>query len=132
MHIVFSGFRDDTLKKQIEENGGHVHASFVKDATHMIVKNKEKPSKKLDEAKEKGISIITLVEFVKEHDFSLAERKPRAKKETHEVPEESNKKPGKPENDFDLIYTVFHALKTKQNINEALNALDSLKARISA
>jgi hypothetical protein len=88
MVIVFSGFRDDTLKSQIENAGGKVAGSLVKTATHLLVKKDGKHSKKNDEAKEKGITILDLAEFVSVHNFHLAEKKPREKKEKIESSED--------------------------------------------
>ena len=78
MVIVFSGFRDDTLKAQIEAKGGKVAMSLVKNATHILVKKGGKASKKLDEAKEKGLEALDLEDFIAEHEFHLGEKKPRA------------------------------------------------------
>ena len=81
MVIVFSGFRDETLKEQIISAGGKVAGSLVKNATHILVKAGSKANKKVGEAKEKGIMEIDLDEFVSVHDFHLADKHPKVKKE---------------------------------------------------
>ena len=81
MHIVFSGFRDDCLKKQIEEAGGHVTTALAKSTTHLLLKKRDgKVTKKVSEAEDKGIELIYLDDFLDKHEFSLAEKKPRASK----------------------------------------------------
>lgn len=79
MVIVFSGFRDDVLKAQIEAAGGKVAVSLVKAATHLLTKRDAKASKKAEEAKEKGLEIVFLDDFIEEHEFNLGEHKPRGR-----------------------------------------------------
>jgi hypothetical protein len=45
----------------------------------LLVKRDGKPSKKIDEAKEKNMEIVFLDDFVKEHHFELGEHKPRGR-----------------------------------------------------
>jgi BRCT domain type II-containing protein len=61
--VVFSGFRDDDLKKMVEEKGGKVAASLVKATTMLVYKETKKPGAKVEEAKNRGITIITLEDF---------------------------------------------------------------------
>ena len=72
MVIVFSGFRDDTLKAQIEAAGGKVAVTLVKAATHLLCKKGSKQTKKLEEATARGITIQFLEDFVEEHRFDAA------------------------------------------------------------
>lgn len=138
MNIVFSGFRDDTLKTQIESEGGKVSASFSKSVTHLLVKKEAKPSKKLDEAKEKDIEIVFLEDFLEEHDFKAGEKKPRGRKpkqasdDGEAAPKpEIKPEPAKPESDMALLCKVLVALSTGEDKIAALYALDELKSRIS-
>lgn len=57
--IVFSGFRDDSLKKQIEEKGGKIQDNITKTTTLLIVKSLEDNSKKIKDAKKLNIKIVT-------------------------------------------------------------------------
>jgi ribosomal protein L18 len=69
---VFSGFRNDDLKNQIiEKLDGRVMTIISKSATHLIVKETAKGSKKIDEAKELGMEIVTLEDFITEHNLDL-------------------------------------------------------------
>ena len=109
MVIVFSGFRDDQLKEQIEAKGGKVASSMIKDTTHLLIKKDAKPSKKVEDAKAKGIKTIELDDFIDEHEFTLADKKPRgrpkksadpsdnddAEEEVHVMPDEAEVKPKK-------------------------------------
>jgi len=56
--IVFSGFRDDTLKTQLENRGAKVPTSLTKSATMLIVKSLTEPSTKMTEAQTRGIPIV--------------------------------------------------------------------------
>ena len=55
--IVFSGFRDETLEKEIKKNGGNVSGSVSKKTDIVLVKNSEKETTKTKKAKELGILI---------------------------------------------------------------------------
>jgi hypothetical protein len=89
MVIVFSGFRDEKLKEQIEEQEGKVYNTLVKDATHVLVKKGAKPSKKLEQAKEKELEILDLLEFLEEYEFTLTKKD---KKKSDEPKKKSTKK----------------------------------------
>ena len=97
MVFAFSGFRDESLKSQIEAAGGKVMATLGKHTTHLIVKKGAKPSKKLDEAEEKGVKLVDLNEFLAEHEFVLGEKK-KVEKKTPEHSDHSGdeEKPAKP------------------------------------
>lgn len=138
MTFVFSGFRDDTLKTQIESAGGKVSASFTKSVTHLLAKKEAKPSKKLEEAKEKGIDIVFLEDFLEEHDFKAGDKKPRGRKpkasEDGDAKAEAKPAPvaePEPESDMALLCKVLVALSTGEDKIAALYALDELKSRIS-
>lgn len=86
--IVFSGFRDEELKAQIEANQiGRVVSALSNKVTHLIMKENSKPSKKVDEAKEAGVEIVLLDDFLAQHGLSLVE-KPKVKKVKMPAPEE--------------------------------------------
>jgi len=61
--VVFSGFRSDDLKKQVEEKGGKVAASLVKATTTLVVGPKGKVGAKVEEAIKRGIAVMTLEAF---------------------------------------------------------------------
>jgi anti-sigma28 factor (negative regulator of flagellin synthesis) len=72
LHIVFAGTRaTDELKKQIEEKGGHVHIGLTKKTTHLVVKETARGSKKIEEAREKGIAVISLEDFLATHSLTF-------------------------------------------------------------
>lgn len=133
MTFVFSGFRDDTLKSQIESAGGKVSASLTKSVTHLLAKKEAKPSKKLEEAEQKGIVIMFLEDFMEEHDFKAGDKKPRGRKPkaAAEPEPEVEPEPKKPESDMALLCKVLVALSTGEDKLSALYALEELKARIS-
>lgn len=64
--IVFTGFRDNELKKYIEERGGEVKESISKKTSILLVKSLEKGSGKIKEAKELGIKIMEKDKFILE------------------------------------------------------------------
>lgn len=141
MTFVFSGFRDDTLKTQIESQGGKVSATLTKSVTHLIAKKEAKPSKKLEEAKEKDVEIVFLEDFLEEHDFKEGEKKPRGRKpkkvsedgEAKSEPEPEAAEPNiKPESDMALLCKILVALSTGEDKKSAIAALDEIKSRLSA
>jgi hypothetical protein len=83
MVIVFSGFRDNELSKQISAKlNARVISALSKNATHLVVKDTPKGSDKIEKAKEMGMTIISLEDFMKEHDLTKTEKvkKPRVPK----------------------------------------------------
>lgn len=130
---VFSGFRDDTLKAQIEAKSGKVAASLVKNATHLLVKKDAKPSKKVADAEEKGLKIVFLEDFIDEMSFTLAEKKPRGKKPKAAEDEEKHSESGDEEetSDIELLSKIMSALATGKGKEDALAALDALKKRLA-
>lgn len=82
--FVFAGFTDETLKGQIEAAGGKVTTTITKSVTKMLAKSLAKKNgngelKKVEEAKKHDVEIVILEEFIKEHDFSLGEKKVRGR-----------------------------------------------------
>ena len=65
MVVVFTGFRDDTLKYRIESEGGEVKASITKKTTLVIYKGKD--SAKYKDAAAKGLTLMTQAEFEKKY-----------------------------------------------------------------
>jgi DNA ligase (NAD+) len=62
--IVFSGFRNDELKLEIENNGGKVGSSVSSNTTKVIVKNFDNTSSKVKKAQELNIPVILLKKFL--------------------------------------------------------------------
>lgn len=97
MVIVFSGFRDDGLKAQIEAAGGKVATAVGKSTTHVLMKKPGKASKKMAAAHEKGLSELMLDAFVAEHNFSLSEKKAAGRlRKSNSGAESSEAEPEKP------------------------------------
>lgn len=83
MIVVFSGFRNDDLKNQIETClNGKVTTVLSKNTTHLIIKADAKPSQKLEKAYALGLEVNILEAFVEKHKLTLPpkEKKPRAPK----------------------------------------------------
>lgn len=138
MTIVFSGFRDDTLKSQIEAAGGKVVASITKSTTHLLAKKEAKPSKKQEEAEEKGIEVLILEDFLEGHEFKQGDKKPRGRKpkaaaaaEPKSEDEEFAPVKKLAESDMSLLCKVLVALSTGQDKIAALYALDEIKSRLA-
>jgi BRCA1 C Terminus (BRCT) domain len=91
LHIVFAGTRaTDALKKQIEEKGGHVHIGLTKKTTLLVVKETARGSKKIEEARAKGIAVKSLEDFLATYSLSL-EPKRGQKREESKAPKQSAK-----------------------------------------
>lgn len=60
--VCFSGVRDKAFSKYIEENGGISTDSWKKTVTHLVVKDKNNNSSKIEKAKQQNIPILTLEE----------------------------------------------------------------------
>lgn len=63
MNIVFTGFRDKELEKEIVKCGGRVLTSVSSKTTHLVVKDKDGMSEKILKAKKQGVEICTVDEF---------------------------------------------------------------------
>lgn len=61
--VVFSGFRSDELKKLIEERGGAVRTALSGTTTLLVFDPSGKKSSKPDEARQRGIMVMTIDEF---------------------------------------------------------------------
>lgn len=65
-NVVFTGFRDDELKKQLELNGGKVSNTITKKVDYLIIKEDDGSKKeKYKKALELNIKIITKEDFIK-------------------------------------------------------------------
>jgi hypothetical protein len=122
MVIVFSGFRDDALKEQIQAAGGKVATSLVKSATHLLLKKEGKASKKIDEAKEKGVELVFLDDFLEEYEFSLGVKEKA----------EPKAEPKATEADMTLMAKVMLAFATNTGNAAAMAALEELQRRLAA
>jgi NAD-dependent DNA ligase len=68
---VFTGFRNTDLEKYLKDRGANVTGSVSKKTTCLICKDVEEDSSKITKAKELGIEIITLSEFLKKNKIQL-------------------------------------------------------------
>ena len=66
--FVFTGFRDEQLKKFIEKNGGKVNTSVSK-KTYMVITSGDDSSSKLNKAKDLKIFIISKDIFIKKINY---------------------------------------------------------------
>ena len=57
-NVCFSGFRDSELEKKIKLNGGMISSTISKNVTHLIVKDTNLKSTKMNNALKLGIKII--------------------------------------------------------------------------
>jgi NAD-dependent DNA ligase len=62
--IVFTGFRDVDLKKQLESNGATVSDNISKKTTMLVTKTKGETSTKTDKAQAMGVQIISKDELL--------------------------------------------------------------------
>lgn len=65
--IVFTGFRDAKLEAYIKERGGEISGGVSKNTTLVVKKDTEEDSGKLTKAKDLGVPIINLSDFMKEN-----------------------------------------------------------------
>jgi NAD-dependent DNA ligase len=66
--IVFTGFRDKKLEKEIENKGGKIGTTITKNTNYLVVKDNDvinNPTTKVIKAKELGITIITKDKLIK-------------------------------------------------------------------
>lgn len=63
--VVFSGFRDKDLEERIVSMGGEVTSAVSKKTTHLVVKDKNESSGKIEKAKALGIPVMERDEFEK-------------------------------------------------------------------
>lgn len=62
--ITFSGIRDANLSTKIIANGGNINNNFTNSTTILLVKDKSDTSSKIQKARQKGIPILTIPEFI--------------------------------------------------------------------
>lgn len=61
--VCFSGVRDKQLEEEIIRQGGRVVSGVSKNTTHLVVKDTEGTSSKIEKARELGVPILTLESF---------------------------------------------------------------------
>ena len=69
MKILFSGFRDSALEKNIVDRGGKLVTSISKNTSLLVVKDKSESSSKIIKAKELGVDILLKDEFLSKYIF---------------------------------------------------------------
>jgi len=62
--VVMTGFRDNKLKEKIEDRGGKVTTSVSKNTTLVLAKSVKSSSSKVKKAKELGIPVMAVEDFV--------------------------------------------------------------------
>lgn len=67
MKVVFTGFRDKDLEAYIVANGGEVVGSVSKKTTLVVAKDVNEDSGKITKAKELGVKVLSLDQFIKEY-----------------------------------------------------------------
>jgi NAD-dependent DNA ligase len=65
LKVVFSGFRNKELEEEIETKGGEVTSAVSGKTTHLVVKDKNESSTKIEKAKKAGIPVMEEEEFKK-------------------------------------------------------------------
>lgn len=65
--VLFSGFRNEDLEKEITDNGGKISTSVSKNLNILIVKDKTSASSKIEKAKKLNIEILLMEEFLKKY-----------------------------------------------------------------
>lgn len=63
--VVFTGFRDAALQKEVEQNGGDMRSSVSKKVTLVVTKDPNSSSSKVKKAKSLGIPVISRDELEK-------------------------------------------------------------------
>lgn len=69
MSVCVSGFRDSVMEQFIKENGGTIVSGVSKKTTHLIVKDINTISSKINKAIDLGITIISIDEFRQRYNF---------------------------------------------------------------
>jgi DNA ligase (NAD+) len=87
--VVFSGFRDNELRIQIEDSGGNVMTSVSGNTDILLVADVNSLSGKAQKAKEKGVEIMEREEFVKKYLNNDKEEESEDSESEHEVEVES-------------------------------------------
>jgi NAD-dependent DNA ligase len=65
LKVVFSGFRNAQLEEEIQNKGGEVTSAVSGKTTHLVVKDKNESSTKIEKAKKAGIPVMEEEEFKK-------------------------------------------------------------------
>lgn len=63
LNVCFSGIRDSELERQIIDGGGKISSGVSKKVTHLIVKDPDGTSTKIEKARGLAITILTLEQF---------------------------------------------------------------------
>lgn len=69
MSVCVSGFRDSAMEQFIKENGGTIVSGVSKKTTHLIVKDTNITSSKINKAIDLGVTIISIDEFRQNYNF---------------------------------------------------------------
>jgi NAD-dependent DNA ligase len=67
LSVLFSGFRNEELEKEIINNGGKISTTVSKNLNILIVKDKTSSSSKIEKAKKINIEILLMEEFIKQY-----------------------------------------------------------------
>ena len=67
LSVLFSGFRNEDLEKEITDNGGKISTSVSKNLNILIVKDKTSSSSKIEKAKKLNIEILLIGEFIQKY-----------------------------------------------------------------
>lgn len=65
MVVVFTGVRDKQVEEDIERRGGKVVSAMSKKVTHVVAKDPDQSTAKIAAAKEMGLQVMSLVNFLK-------------------------------------------------------------------
>ena len=65
INVVFSGFRDKELEKELTDRGWNVTSSVSKNTTYLVVKDLTSSTSKIQKAKSLGTKVIEIEEFCK-------------------------------------------------------------------
>jgi hypothetical protein len=110
MVVLFSGFRDAYLSEQVATKlNGKVVTALSKTTTHLVVKETKKGSKKIEEAREAGVKILSLEEFLSEFGlikFGINKKTLKVKKDDGEEEVKKEKKEKKPKKEKKVAFSV--------------------------
>jgi NAD-dependent DNA ligase len=67
LSVLFSGFRNEEMEKEIVANGGKISTSVSKNLNILIVKDKTSSSSKIEKAKKLNIEILLMEEFIQKY-----------------------------------------------------------------
>ena len=57
--VVFTGFRDDSLKRQVQLAGGQIQSTMSASTTMLVIKNSSYSNKKTQKAEASGVQVLT-------------------------------------------------------------------------